>query len=732
MGWAVISLISSSSVWAQANLEINLSSGNQPLPFVPLKVKNPAIGFDQSQTTNAQGKARFSSLSTSGTYTIEVPESQQYQGQRISGIRLISNQTKTVNLNLKEKAGAMDSVVIKAEEYQSINASNAEVASELSEREIYTLPIEGRDITRALYRLPNISQATGFYPEAPNVAINGANPLFTNYQIDGLENNENFLGGQRFAMPIGFTQNITALTNNFSAEHGLTTNGIINLTTKSGTNEVDGEVFAVTRPGPVIDAASPYAQRDLSGNQVKDGFQRYQTGFGVGGPIKKDQTFFYLNVEQTIDLKDNLLNVPQLGINETVRGINRFTYLSGKLDHFWSDQLHSSLRVNTGLVSIERQGGGLEGGVSFPSAANEQDRNSVNVAWKNSYSKGNFHFESNYQYGRFRWNYAQPKNQGRPDVSILDPMGQNMAFIGHPGYVFDETENAFQMQQKVGYKLKNHHLKAGIQLRHSRFELFGGGNPNGSYLVQLDSSGLTELNNQTIGTRFLPSDVPNSVEVLNYNVELRPNSFGKNQRIFSAYLEDQWSLTPRLNANIGIRYDYDNLSALGGSNGDYNNLAPRLSANYRLTENASIRAGYGIYYDKILYAVISDALQQNQKNEDYLRQLQELSRQGILPAETDLNALTFRGNQTATIADVDYLQGPTASALSTAPVNTFSNERRILNPNGLDNPYAHQMMVGFQQKLNEQTLFYADAIHNRSLQPLPPAQPECAGALSYT
>lgn len=114
------------------------------------------------------------------------------------------------------------------------------------------LPVEGRDITRLLYRLPNVVHATGFYPEAPNVGINGANALFTNYLIDGMDNNEQFLGGMKFNIPIGFVQNINALTNNFSTEYGLTGNGIINITSRSGSNETSGEAFVVTPPGSVV------------------------------------------------------------------------------------------------------------------------------------------------------------------------------------------------------------------------------------------------------------------------------------------------------------------------------------------------------------------------------------------------------------------------------------------------------------------------------------------------
>jgi outer membrane receptor protein involved in Fe transport len=61
-------------------------------------------------------------------------------------------------------------------------------------------------------------------------------------------------------------------------------------------------------------------------------------------------------------------------------------------------------------------------------------------------------------------------------------------------------------------------------------------------------------------------------QVLNYNVELRPASFGTNQDIYSAYVEDLWSVTSRLNLIIGLRYD-DNLSKGGSDKGDYNNLS---------------------------------------------------------------------------------------------------------------------------------------------------------------
>lgn len=710
---ACLFVLSAHFLFAQAALDITVMDDTQsPLDGITVTVTNTETGTIREQVTNAQGHAIFSGLSTAGKYNVKVPSGAGNSGTTLDGIELVSDATASYSVFIGASGSTLDEVVILSP--RAINTANAQVASELSRQEIAELPIEGRDITRALYRLPNISQATGFFPEAPNVSINGANSLYTNYQIDGFDNNENFLGGQRFAMPVGFTQRITALTNNFGAEHGLTSNGVINITTRSGTNQYSGEAFYVTRPGPVIDAASPYAQRDLSGNQVKDGFMRQQFGFGVGGALKQDKTFYYLNAEHTIDIKDNLLNVPQLGINETVRGTNNFTYLSGKLDQHWSNRFHSSLRVNNGIVNIERQGGGLEGGVAFPSTANKQDRNSLNVALKNTYAGDNFIYEGNYQFGRFHWDYARPDNPSSPNVTVLDPSGITLAVLGHPGYAFEDIENTHLLQQKLSFHKGRHHIRTGLEARSSGFQLFGGGNPNGSYTVQLNQAELDQLIASGVGSAMTPTDIPSTVAVLGYSTELRPAAFTARQNILSLYADDQLDLSSRMTLNLGLRYDYDNLSKGGSDQGDLNNIAPRVSANYKLGQRDAIRAGYGIYYDKILYAVVSDARQFNSTSADYKAQLAELVRQGLLPADTDLDAVTNEGNLGASATSVTYLEGPSAASLQAQRATVFQNELRILNPSGYQNPYSHQFMVGYQRKASDEVTFYVDLLHNRS------------------
>ena len=710
-------LVPVSRALAQVDLVVSvLDDARKPVAGLPVHLDNAAIGLSTEQPTDAQGKAHFQGLSTAGSYAVSTAVTDQYQAVREAGLTLRANSSPSVTLVLPRlSTQALEGVVVRApNNATTINTQNAEVASQLSARELREIPIEARDITRSLYRLPNVTLATGFFSEAPNVSINGANGLYTNYLIDGLDNNENFLGGPRFAIPVGFAQNVSVLTNNFSTEFGNSANGIVNVTTKSGSNNLTAEAFYLTRPGPSIDGKTDFPQRDLSGNQVQNGFQRQQFGFAVGGALVKDKTFFYVDAEQTFDAKDNALTSPELGVAATVRGHNRFTYLSGKLDQRWSERFLSSLRANVGIVNIERQGGGLDGGVAFPSTGNQQDRNSVEIASQNVYVGRRITSETDVQYARFRWNYAGAFNPTSPDVTVLDPGGQAVAVLGHPGYLFDSHQSTVQAQQKFTLQSGRSTFKGGLGIISTVHSLYGGGNPNGSYTVSLSQAQLDALRVRNLGPNLNINDIPANVQVNSYSVELRPQSFGATQNLYNLYLEDLYAVTDRLNVTLGVRYDYDNLSKGGAAHGDRNNVAPRANFNYRLSDRSSLRGGYGLFYDKILYTVYSDALQQNTTSADYKTQLRELVRLGALPAGTDVDRITFDGNLSGGASNVAYLQGPSGATLQNQRAGVPSYERRILNPNGYQNPYSHQSTLGYQYQVSRKTLFYVDMMYNRS------------------
>ena len=247
--------------FAQVDLTVTVQNylTDEIVSGIDITLSNPSLGIEKTQVTNADGRTIFKGLKETGGYYVTTNENELFLETRSDEIILRSYQNREIQVFVFEaRSIQMDEVEIKASSSAAINRTNAEVSFELKQQELLALPVEGRDITRALYRLPNVSQATGFYPEAPNVSINGANSLYTSYLIDGLDNNERFLGGQKFAIPSGFVQNISVLTNNFSAEYGNSANGIVNITSRSGTNRFSGEAFVMHRPGSVLDGSSEF------------------------------------------------------------------------------------------------------------------------------------------------------------------------------------------------------------------------------------------------------------------------------------------------------------------------------------------------------------------------------------------------------------------------------------------------------------------------------------------
>jgi hypothetical protein len=352
--------------------------------------------------------------------------------------------------------------------------------------------------------------------------------------------------------------------------------------------------------------------------------------------------------------------------------------------------------------------------VTFPSAGSLQDRRSTLAAATAIYEGASFTSETSLGYSRFRWDYGKPLATGGPQVTVNGPDGLPVAVLGDPGFVFDERENSLQLQQKFTLSRGAHRLRFGVDAMYSDFDLFGGGNAAGNYTLRLTAVELASMRALNRGAAYDINDVPSSAEVSSYAVELRPASFGRSQTLAALYAEDQISLTSRLTGVFGLRWDYDTLSKAGTSSGDTDNIAPRLSLNYVLNDRLALRAGAGMFYEKFPYTVLSDALQQNTTSPAYGAQLADLIELGVLPADTNLDRVTFDGNLSVSPPCTTYLQCPTADTAGSLRDTAFSNERRILNPRGLDSPYTNQFSIGVQWQPVFDVIASADVIYARS------------------
>ncbi len=145
------------TVHAQVDLLVNVTNtaSLNPMNEIKVRLENREIGFAQELLTNQQGKVIFKSLNIAGTYSVSIQD-ESYFADTLNEIQLRSNEAPSVNIFITEKKSTDLKAVIVKSGSSKINTINAEVSAQLKRKELETLPIEGRDITRSLYRLPNV------------------------------------------------------------------------------------------------------------------------------------------------------------------------------------------------------------------------------------------------------------------------------------------------------------------------------------------------------------------------------------------------------------------------------------------------------------------------------------------------------------------------------------------------------------------------------------------------
>src|SRR6185369_5015995 len=207
----------------------------------------------------------------------------------------VSVGTKTTVDTTLDVGGSVASVdVIAGEQGIQVNTENQTLQTVVSEKEIKELPT----ITRNPYSLVALSgnvSPTDPSGRGAGFAINGQRAASTNILLDGADNNDQFGAVVGQDVPLDAVQEFSVLTSNFSAEYGRAGGGIVNVATKSGTNEFHGTVYEFNRLSAL---ASQSFDNNSRFEPVKKGvFTRNQFGYSVGGPIFKDKLLFFNSIE---------------------------------------------------------------------------------------------------------------------------------------------------------------------------------------------------------------------------------------------------------------------------------------------------------------------------------------------------------------------------------------------------------------------------------------------------
>ncbi|MDZ4673245.1 MAG: TonB-dependent receptor, partial [Gemmatimonadota bacterium] len=369
-----------------------------------------------------------------------------------------------------------------------LETQGAATGGSIEAAEVAALPTDARNPIALLYNVPGVAQATAYFGDAPTLSLNGANSLYTVYTLDGLDDNEGFLGGPRVDLPLSAVRRMDAWVNSYSALYGRSSNGGVDRQTIRGSNARTGSVFVYWRPGRPIDGQNqvPFGEVAEAVARRQEGFQRIQVGGSVAGPLVRDRTVYAMAAEYTAEQEDRIGSTaltPFLGTED-----RRTVKLFGRLDHAWTPSQATTLRF--ALSSLSRAGEG--NGVITPEADVTTRRvgSLTALSHRSSFGEGRGSNTASLQVGTFRWFFPPTVSDfSRPQVTVISPARAVQAVVGSSNFVFDERETQLQLRNVVEVSTRRHTLRAGGEVITSQFALAAAGtNPNGAYVVFNDGN----------------------------------------------------------------------------------------------------------------------------------------------------------------------------------------------------------------------------------------------------
>jgi outer membrane receptor protein involved in Fe transport len=485
--------------FAQLNGTV-VDAGGRVVVSAQVVVRDPDTNQTFQATTNTTGFFVVPNLPP-GKYELTITASGFAKYQQ-TGITLTVGQVQTTNATLK--VASASTVVRVTTEAPLIEPTKTEISQVVDTQQIEDLPISSRVFTDFALLTPGVatsrtSLGTTFTEfEVTQISFGGMRSFSNEITVDGADFVNSASGIQRATPPQESVQEFRVVNNSFGAEYGRALGGIVNIVTKSGTNNLHGSMYEFFQ-NSAFDARSP-----LQPAPLPHALRQNQFGASLGGPIVKDKTFFYLNYEgkrsaqspvyppdlvnniQVIDQAKALMGLAPEGCLGAVSTClpnfsgnpanitqgQAFGFLQGflktanddsgfaRIDQQLTTNNHLAFRYNVEDTRAlnELVGQTLDGGgVGVPSGGRDLFiRDQAVVATVNSSLRPNLVNTVLAQYARRHYNF--PGATGQPDFSILNDLE-----LGHNFGTNDRLyETRAQLSESISWVKGNHLAKFGV------------------------------------------------------------------------------------------------------------------------------------------------------------------------------------------------------------------------------------------------------------------------------
>jgi hypothetical protein len=260
------------------------------LASVTVRLTNEATGVGRESKTNANGDYVFVEV-VPGNYTAEFEQS-GFKKNVQKNVTVDVNQVVTLNSTLQ--VGGVREIVEVTSEAPMVDTTSTQLGAVVDQRTVRQLPLSSRDTYQLLQLQPGVQSQIGsdlFYgsDRAGVVSVNGGRGRSNNYSVNGGDGNDLFANLPQIQPTPDSIQEFRVLTNTFDAEYGRNSGAVVNVITKSGTNQFHGSVYEFFR-NKALNARGFF-------DTEKPDFKQNQFGGTFGGPIKKDSTFFFASYE---------------------------------------------------------------------------------------------------------------------------------------------------------------------------------------------------------------------------------------------------------------------------------------------------------------------------------------------------------------------------------------------------------------------------------------------------
>src|SRR5438067_5452573 len=626
------------------------------LPSVQLTIKNVATGITSRSTTNADGYYSVANL-LPGTYEVAA-SAPGFAKEVATGVVVpVGGQ---VNVDFNVKLGTAEERVVVTGAAAAIETTSSTVSGVVGERAVRELPLNGRDWTQLAALEPGVATVRTQEPLSSErgqrglgvqMTISGGRPQQNNYRIDGVSINDYSNGGPGSVMGLNLGVDAVAefsvLTSNYSAEYGRTSGGVINAATRSGTNGLHGGGYYFRRDS-ALDA------RNYFDGITKPPFYRHQYGGSIGGPIRKDKTFFfgdYEGISQSLgatqvdtmptaaaragnihDSKGNpitvsvnplitpylqffpLPNGPAVGLDTakytfTAQNEQNEEFATTRLDHYFTvnDKLFGTYMFDQGHTTSPDQ--------TNAKVQQFRSRRELFTLEENHTFTPNFLNAARLGISRVRANIQESVQAivpGAADTSLGTVPGRPAAQISFPGVTpflgglggvpnYNFWWTSLQGYDDAYVNRGKHTIKFGVSLERIRDNMLGVSNPNGVWKFNNLQNFLTDT----------PKNLSAAIPGLITKRYVR-------QWVAGGYINDDYRLRSRLVLNLGLRYEATtvptelagklstliNMSDATPHTGDpyfqnptLKNFEPRIGFSWDPTGSGqtAVRGGFGIF-----------------------------------------------------------------------------------------------------------------------------------------